>query len=210
MPLTFKVGAYLPHAVKKEQIVPRNLVRIGAKPPNGVLPALRGTLSFQGKEYPFEAHLRRTAEVRTDGKHRFLIQCRQAVKKTNFTVTLDRSWQVTDPGSERAAEYHSRITVKPGINGEKDGSKHHLFMNHTLDYAGYRFFQSGFEPTPFEVDGRLANVSTLSVAQDPGLWFKYAGTLIVVLGIAIMFYMKAYFFKSRGKTPVEEQAGAIQ
>jgi NO-binding membrane sensor protein with MHYT domain len=46
-------------------------------------------------------------------------------------------------------------------------------------------------------DGRPVSLSGLAVASDPGLWLKYAGSLIVVLGIATMFYMKAYFFRPR-------------
>jgi hypothetical protein len=35
------------------------------------------------------------------------------------------------------------------------------------------------------------------VAHDPGLWFKYAGSVLLVLGIATMFWMRAYFFRPR-------------
>jgi hypothetical protein len=33
--------------------------------------------------------------------------------------------------------------------------------------------------------------------SDPGMWFKYAGSAMLALGIACMFYMRAYFFKRR-------------
>ena len=41
--------------------------------------------------------------------------------------------------------------------------------------------------------------SVLTVNRDPGRAIKYLGCLIVVLGIAIMFYMRAYFFKRSEK-----------
>ena len=48
--------------------------------------------------------------------------------------------------------------------------------------------------------GRLVSLSGLTVADDPGLYCKYAGSVLLVLGIATMFYMRAYFFKPRGRT----------
>jgi hypothetical protein len=39
-------------------------------------------------------------------------------------------------------------------------------------------------------------LSVLTVNRDPGRAIRNFGCLIVCLGIAIMFYMKAYFFKS--------------
>ena len=42
-----------------------------------------------------------------------------------------------------------------------------------------------------------ASSSIFSVAYDPGRPLKYAGSLMVCLGITTMFYMKAYFFKPR-------------
>ncbi|MBI1918833.1 MAG: hypothetical protein HYS12_29430 [Planctomycetes bacterium] len=206
MDLSFQVGAYFPRAVRRDQYVPRNLARVGAEPPLDLLPAIRGALTVKSKDYSFDAHTRRTTEVITDDKHLFLIQCRHATRPLDFKVTLNRAWEVKDPGTTRAAEYHSKITVRPGINGEEQGSDHHLFMNHTVDIAGYRLFQANYKATPYDTGGRLASISGLSVARDPGLYVKYAGTLIVVLGIAIMFWMKAYFFKARGKPALEEPA----
>ena len=42
-------------------------------------------------------------------------------------------------------------------------------------------------------------LSVLTVNRDPGRAIRNLGCLIVCLGIAIMFYMKAYFFKPRRK-----------
>jgi hypothetical protein len=37
----------------------------------------------------------------------------------------------------------------------------------------------------------------LQVARDPGIWPKYLGSILLVMGIAIMFYMKPYQLKNR-------------
>jgi hypothetical protein len=42
-------------------------------------------------------------------------------------------------------------------------------------------------------------VSTLTANFDPGRAVKYTGCLLVVAGIATMFYMRAYFFKTPAK-----------
>ena len=48
-------------------------------------------------------------------------------------------------------------------------------------------------------------LSVLTVNADPGRWIRNLGCLFVVLGIATMFYMRAYFFKARPKTqPVSQ------
>ena len=62
-----------------------------------------------------------------------------------------------------------------------------------LSYALKRY---GKSKAFLKVDGKPVSLSGLSVASDPGLWFKYTGTLVVVLGIATMFYMRAYFFRA--------------
>jgi len=38
--------------------------------------------------------------------------------------------------------------------------------------------------------------------KDPGVLLKYAGSAGVALGIACMFYMRAYFFRRREQTPL--------
>ena len=46
---------------------------------------------------------------------------------------------------------------------------------------------------------KLLYGSVLTVNYDPGRGVKYIGCLLVIGGIATMFYMRAYFFKPAGK-----------
>jgi hypothetical protein len=195
-----RVGAYLPLAIRSERYAPVNLSRLGAKAPEHLKPAILGVIAVRGKDYPFQARLERdAAEVVVDGDV-YLISYRQAIKTVDFKVRLKRAIEEKDPGSMRSASFRSEITLMAKDRPPED---HALFMNHTMDHAGYRFFQANFIPSNYEDDGRKVNVTGLTLARDPGLWFKYAGSLIVVLGIATMFYMKAYFFKPRGRTSAE-------
>ena len=82
----------------------------------------------------------------------------------------------------------------------------------------YRLFQESFngpfkpgDPTFDRViapdsEQQDLYLSVLTVNRDPGRAIRNMGCLIVCLGIAIMFYMKAYFFKPRKKkvAPVSE------
>jgi len=48
-------------------------------------------------------------------------------------------------------------------------------------------------------------VSILTVNYDPGRGLKYLGSLLVVAGVAVMFFMRAYFFKPRGESRRPEE-----
>lgn len=200
MKMSFWVSGYLSEAVVGTTYVPRNLDRIGA-PAGNLQPAVFGAIVVGNKEYPFQAGSR-TGLVDA-GNDLYLVRYRQASKPLNFTVKLNRAYDEKDPGTDTASKYHSDITVQPKEGKPFDAE---LFMNHTLDHDGYRFFQAGYQSTEIQDGDRLVSVSTLTLARDPGLWFKYIGTFLVVLGILTMFYMKAYFFKPRarrGETPAD-------
>ena len=87
-----------------------------------------------------------------------------------------------DPGTRNAASYKSVVRV--------EGKESTIQMNEPLYKNGYTFFQASF--------GESENgptVSVLSVARDPGITLKYVGSILLVLGIAIMFYMKPYMIR---------------
>jgi len=89
---------------------------------------------------------------------------------------------------------------KNGVNGKLE----HITMNQPLEYGGYTFYQSSLDPTGlYDATGKQVNYSGFTVNRDPGIVLKYAGSLMLGLGIAIMFYMKAYFFKPRRRPAVE-------
>jgi len=90
-----------------------------------------------------------------------------------------------------------------------------------LTGQSYRLFQSSFAgpfvPGEAEFDQHVGGSrkadevyrSVLSVTTDPGRSWKYAGCLMIIAGIAVMYYMKAYFFQRRkGRALPEHEAGA--
>ena len=87
-------------------------------------------------------------------------------------------------GSMSPSSYASEVTV---IDSEKNTTfDYRIYMNHVLDYRGYRFFQSSYDPD------ELGTI--LSVNYDK------AGTTITYIGYAIMFIsMFISFFGSKSR-----------
>ena len=66
-------------------------------------------------------------------------------------------------------------------------------MNHPLDHNGYTFYQMRYQP---DIDPQTERptgrfLSVFQVATNPGRPIIYAGCLLVVLGTAVQFYMRA-------------------
>ncbi len=89
-----------------------------------------------------------------------------------FKVRLDKFELERYPGSMSPSSYSSYVTVID----DKDNNKfsYHIFMNHVLDYKGYRFFQSSYD---MDEKG-----SILSVNHDPGTLPTYIGYLMLTIG----------------------------
>ncbi len=83
------------------------------------------------------------------------------------------------PGSHSPKSYASEITVL-----DKDTVfDYRIYMNHVLDYKGYRFFQSSYSITPqFEQ-------TILSANHDFwGTWITYIGYAMLYFGLLMIFF----------------------
>ena len=88
--------------------------------------------------------------------------------KTPFSIKLRDFELERYPGTKSASSYASEVTVI-----DKDETfDQRIYMNHVLDYKGYRFFQSSFDPDE--------KGTVLSVNHD------YWGTLITYIGYLLM------------------------
>ncbi|WP_201353597.1 cytochrome c biogenesis protein [Hydrogenimonas urashimensis] len=77
------------------------------------------------------------------------------------------------PGSMSPSSYASEVVV---IDPEKKVEMpFRIYMNHVLDYRGYRFFQSSYD---MDEKGTI-----LSVNHDPGTWPTYLGYLLLAIGM---------------------------
>ncbi len=91
--------------------------------------------------------------------------------KIPFLIKLNDFQLKKYPGSESAASYASEVTV---IDEEKSYD-YRIFMNHILDFKGYKFFQSSYD-----LSGDREQTH-LSVNHD------FLGTLITYIGYSLLF-----------------------
>lgn len=82
-----------------------------------------------------------------------------------------------------------------GPTSQESKDKVTIMMNEPLDHNGYRVFQSSYIDQP-KGDPRI---SIFSIAHDPGISIIYSGSIILCLGIAVMFYGKPYLRKIETK-----------
>ncbi len=86
-----------------------------------------------------------------------------------FALKLEKFVMETYPGSSSPSAYESHVRI---VDEGKE-TPYNIYMNHVLNYKGYRFFQASFDPD------RKGTV--LSVNHD--FW----GTLISYIGYAFLF-----------------------
>ncbi|MBK9038213.1 MAG: cytochrome c biogenesis protein ResB [Bdellovibrionales bacterium] len=99
-----------------------------------------------------------------------------------FSLTL-RDFRVGRyQGTAQAMSYESDVTLD-------DGAKTTISMNNPLKHKGYTFYQASFQ----EDDQGNPVASILSVNQDPGRFWKYLGSAMVIIGAVMLFTVTAAF-----------------
>lgn len=91
-----------------------------------------------------------------------------------YELVLDQFKMDTDPGTNNPASYESFVTLFKGNEGSE---KHRVYMNNPLKYKNFTFYQASYFQTN---EGPFGSV--LSVNFDPGRFWKYLGSLLLVLG----------------------------
>ncbi|AZA89251.1 cytochrome C biogenesis protein CcsB [Chryseobacterium nakagawai] len=105
------------------------------------------------------------------------------VYNTPFALKLDDFVMETYPGSNSPSAYESHIKI---VDEGKE-TPYKIYMNHVLNYKGYRFFQSSFDPD------RMGTV--LSVNHDFwGTLVSYIGYGLLFLGMFVIFFWKGTHF----------------
>jgi cytochrome c-type biogenesis protein CcsB len=93
------------------------------------------------------------------------------ILETPFEIKLNDFQLEKYPGSESAAAYASEIT----LIDPTETFDYRIFMNHILDYKGYKFFQSSYD-----LSGKVEQTH-LSVNHD--FW----GTFVTYLGYSLLY-----------------------
>ncbi len=215
MKLRFQVAGYLEKATVAHEgyVVPRDIPP-GAEPSVTYHPAVRCTLNADGKAHEFFLRLYGDVANVMVGKDLYLVRYRPETRDVGVELTLKRAQEEKDPGTNRSASFKSDVVVKP-LDRKGEPYDFPIYMNHTLDYGPFTFYQANYQrltdprtlgPLVDPQLDRVVSLTGLTVAHDPGLLIKYTGVIVVVLGILTMFYMKAYFFKPRGRKAAEAAA----
>lgn len=87
------------------------------------------------------------------------------------------------PGTMRAMAYRSHVKYNLP---EKEAQDSVIAMNEPLKTSDFYLYQASFEESP----AGEVKASILAVNRDPGRMLKYLGSLIMCLGIIMLFYFK--------------------
>ena len=117
------------------------------------------------------------------GKLEFTFFYGSKVYTVPFKIQLNDFVAARYPGTEkRYSSFESKVTVIDG----KEKFDARIFMNHILDYKGFRFFQANFDPDE--------KGTVLSVNHD--FW----GTLVTYIGYFMLFFaMMAILFTKHSR-----------
>lgn len=110
-----------------------------------------------------------------------------------FKIKLNDFIATKYPGTEKSfSAFESQVTVQDG----KTNTDARIYMNHILDYKGFRFFQSSFDQDE--------KGTVLSVNHDFwGTWITYLGYFLLFFGLmAIMFTKHSRFADLKRKLEV--------
>ncbi len=114
-----------------------------------------------------------------------------------FEIELTRAESQVDPGTNSAATYSSFVKVFDE-DLRMNGADFLITMNEPLNHRGFKVYQSNFSPAGSDpVTRKPIAKSGFTVGRDPGLWLKYLGTAMLGIGIATMYYMRAYYLTGK-------------
>ncbi len=106
-------------------------------------------------------------------------------KQLPFSIQLHDFQMERYPGTDNAASYASEVRLIDPRSGEQKDFR--IYMNHILNYDGYRFFQSSFD--------RDELGTYLSVNHDRwGTWISYVGYFMLTLGLVLALFARSSRF----------------
>ncbi|MDA9020518.1 cytochrome c biogenesis protein ResB [bacterium] len=106
-------------------------------------------------------------------------------KPIPFKLTC-RDFQLENyPGTESPSSFASEVTLLDSVENKKINKR--IFMNHVMDYKGYRFFQSSYDfSTPERKQKNDPDITILSVNHDYwGTNITYFGYLLMAIGMLL-------------------------
>jgi len=179
IPATATVDAMIPRPRIESRIVPAS-VEPGAR---FASPAVALGLRQEGESVETLVRWGEPATVQI-GPATYDLRYGSAERPLGFSVSLKSFSAPRYEGTEMPASFESEVRVENHRNGEAIERK--VWMNHPLTYQGYRISQASYQEGTEGGPDR----SILQVARDPGWPLKAAGSILIVLGIGLMFLQK--------------------
>ncbi|MES3039429.1 MAG: cytochrome c biogenesis protein ResB [Bdellovibrionota bacterium] len=171
MNLEMRVLRYLPKAEETWEVTAREA------PTPLTSPAVK--LRYKGKEHWLL--LNDTVKLFSDNSVYFVTYGNRRLDM-GFPIQLKEFAIERYEGTNRPASYESIVEVP-----EQPPAK--ISMNEPLKYNGLTIYQASFQDGP----GGQPIASIFSVNYDPGRWLKYLGSIVMVLGIILLFYFRKRF-----------------
>ncbi|MBK7961081.1 MAG: cytochrome c biogenesis protein ResB [Bdellovibrionales bacterium] len=168
MGLELRILRYFPRAVETWEL----------KPKDRPTPLTTGAVKVEFQKQEHWLLLNDTLKLFTE-KAAYIVTYASRREDLGFPIKLDKFIMDRYQGTMRAASYRSQVTV-PEVGAVE------ISMNEPLKYKGLTIYQASFEDSP---QGEPV-ASVFSVNRDPGRVLKYLGSLIMTLGIILLFYFR--------------------
>jgi len=120
-----------------------------------------------------------------EGERSNVIKIGEDKVETPFYIALKDFTLTRYPGSRSPSEFSSDVTLIDEANKVKFDAN--IYMNNTLTYGGYKFFQ-----TSYDTDEKGTQ---LSVNKDPGVEITYIGYTLLFLGLLLNLFDKKSRFQ---------------
>jgi len=157
-----------------------------------------------GNEKAFWQEAYSQQEIELGGK-RFLVAYGPEQVPLGFSIQLKDFRLLTYPGSAgRPMSYESDVHVVARSGNGTMTRDVTIKMNEPMDHGGFRVFQSSYINEP----RGDPQISVFSIAHNPGIWVIYIGSIVLCVGIALMFWAKPFFLNLELKRMMKAQKGA--
>ena len=202
MTLTFEVAEYLPAAVERRVFRP---AFVPGNQMDEAIPACLVDVTIDGQTESIWIQRSESLDAPsyrpfTIGGKSYEIAYDVDRRPLGFDLKLEDFEVGFEPGTEQATKFISKVAVDDPAQGVK-GQEHVISMNEPMTHRGLTFYQMRYSPI---VDPRTQQrtgqfQSVLQVGSNPGRPIIYLGSLLVVLGTFLQFYMRAGLFSDGGR-----------
>ncbi len=120
-----------------------------------------------------------------EGKSSNIVVVNNQDVKLPFSIKLNNFELTRYPGSRSPSEFSSDVSVIDSANNIKFDAL--IFMNNTIIYQGYKFFQTSY---PSDEKGTI-----LSVNNDPGVEITYIGYALLFIALILNLFDKQSRFQ---------------